>query len=56
MANKQASRRVKMGLWTTYKSNGDDPTTSTPTGESYTGNLDGKDYPVKERIPTTQYL
>ena len=32
---------------TTYKSNGDDLTMSTPTGESYTAKMDGKDYPVK---------
>jgi hypothetical protein len=31
----------------TYKSNGDELSMSTPTGESYTANLDGKDYPVK---------
>jgi GH15 family glucan-1,4-alpha-glucosidase len=35
------------GLTTTYKSNGDELTMSTPTGESYTAKLDGKDYPVK---------
>jgi hypothetical protein len=35
------------GLMTTYKSNGDDLTMSTPIGESYTAKLDGKDYPVK---------
>jgi hypothetical protein len=35
------------GLTTTYKSNGDELTMSTPTGESYTAKLDGKDYPAK---------
>jgi hypothetical protein len=35
------------GLTTTYKSNGDELTMSTPTGESFTAKLDGKDYPVK---------
>jgi hypothetical protein len=35
------------GLTTTYKSNGDELSMSTPTGESYTAKLDGKDYPVK---------
>jgi hypothetical protein len=35
------------GLLTTYKSNGDELTMSTPTGESYTAKLDGKDYPSK---------
>jgi len=35
------------GLTTTYKGNGDELTMSTPTGESYTAKLDGKDYPVK---------
>ena len=33
------------GLTTTYKSNGDELTMSTPTGEGYTAKLDGKDYP-----------
>jgi uncharacterized membrane protein YfhO len=36
------------GLTTTYKSNGDELSMSTPTGRSYTAKLDGKDYPVKE--------
>jgi hypothetical protein len=35
------------GLTTTYKSSGDELTMSTPTGESYTAKLDGKDYPAK---------
>jgi len=35
------------GLTTTYKSSGDELSMSTPTGESYTAKLDGKDYPVK---------
>jgi hypothetical protein len=35
------------GLTTTYKSNGDELTMSTPTGETFTAKLDGKDYPVK---------
>jgi len=35
------------GLTTTYKGNGNELTMSTPTGESYTAKLDGKDYPVK---------
>jgi hypothetical protein len=35
------------GLTTTYKSNGDELSMSTPTGQSYTAKLDGKDYPVK---------
>jgi hypothetical protein len=35
------------GLTTTYKSSGDELTMSTPTGESYTAKLDGKDHPVK---------
>ena len=34
-------------LTTTYKGNGDTLSMSTPTGESYTAKLDGKDYPVK---------
>jgi hypothetical protein len=34
------------GLATTYKSSGDELSMSTPTGESYTAKLDGKDYPV----------
>ena len=32
---------------TTYKSNGDELSMSTPTGKSYTAKLDGKDYPLK---------
>lgn len=32
---------------TTYKSNGGELSMSSPTGESYTAKLDGKDYPVK---------
>ena len=35
------------GVTTTYKSNGDELSMSTPTGASYTAKLDGKDYPVK---------
>jgi hypothetical protein len=35
------------GVTTTYKSNGDDLTMSTPAGEGYTAKLDGKDYPYK---------
>jgi hypothetical protein len=35
------------GLTTTFKSSGDELSMSTPTGESYTAKLDGKDYPVK---------
>lgn len=35
------------GVTTTYKSNGDDLTMSTPSGEGYTAKLDGKDYPYK---------
>ena len=35
------------GLLTTYKSNGDELTMSTPTGESFTAKFDGQDYPVK---------
>jgi hypothetical protein len=34
------------GLVTTYKSNGDELTMSTPNGEGYTAKLDGNDYPV----------
>ncbi|MGA7342823.1 MAG: hypothetical protein WBE72_11190 [Terracidiphilus sp.] len=34
-------------LLTTYKSNGDELTMTTPVGESYTAKLDGSDYPVK---------
>jgi hypothetical protein len=34
-------------LTTTYKSNGDELSMSTPTGTTYTAKLDGKDYPVK---------
>lgn len=45
MANKL--KASENGLMTTYKRNGDDLTTPTPTGESYTAELDGKDYPVK---------
>ena len=35
------------GLTTTYKSNGNELSMSTPTGESYTAKLDSNDYPVK---------
>jgi hypothetical protein len=35
------------GTTTTYKSNGDELSMSTPTGESYTAKLDGNDYPAK---------
>jgi hypothetical protein len=35
------------GRTSTYKSDGDSFSFSTPTGESYTAKLDGKDYPVK---------
>jgi hypothetical protein len=35
------------GRTTTYKGAGDQISMSTPTGESYTARLDGKDYPVK---------
>jgi len=35
------------GLTTTYKSNGDEMTMTTPTGESYTAKLNGTDAPVK---------
>jgi len=35
------------GRTTTYKGDGDEISMSTPTGESYTAKLDGKDYPVK---------
>jgi hypothetical protein len=35
------------GVTTTYKSNSDDLTMSTPAGEGYTAKLDGKDYPYK---------
>jgi len=35
------------GVTTTYKLSGDELTMSTPTGESYTAKLDGKDYPYK---------
>jgi hypothetical protein len=35
------------GLTTTYKLSGDELSMSTPTGESYTAKLDGKDYPYK---------
>ena len=35
------------GVTTTYKGDGDELSMSTPTGESYTAKLDGKDYPVK---------
>jgi hypothetical protein len=34
-------------LTTTYKLSGDELSMSTPTGESYTAKLDGKDYPFK---------
>jgi len=34
------------GLTTTYKSNGNELSMSTASGESYTAKLDGKDYPV----------
>jgi hypothetical protein len=34
-------------LTNTYQSHGDELSWSTPTGESYTAKLDGKDYPVK---------
>ena len=35
------------GLLTTYKTNGDELTMTSPTGESYTAKFDGQDYPVK---------
>jgi hypothetical protein len=35
------------GRTATYKSDGDSFSFSTPTGESYTAKMDGKDYPVK---------
>ena len=35
------------GLTTTYKMSGDELSMSTPTGESYTAKLDGRDYPFK---------
>lgn len=35
------------GLTTTYRGSADGLTMSEPTGESYTAQLDGKDYPVK---------
>ncbi len=35
------------GLMTTYKTTSAELSMSTPTGESYTAKLDGKDYPVK---------
>jgi hypothetical protein len=35
------------GLITTYETTGGDLSMSTPTGQSYTAKLDGKDYPVK---------
>ncbi len=35
------------GLLNTYKTNGDELTMSSPTGESFTAKIDGKDYPVK---------
>lgn len=35
------------GLTTTYKSNGDEITMTSPTGETYTAKLDGTDAPVK---------
>jgi hypothetical protein len=35
------------GLVTTYKTKGDELTLTRPTGETYTANFDGKEYPVK---------
>lgn len=35
------------GLLTTYKTNGDEITMSTPTGETYTAKFDGSDYPAR---------
>lgn len=35
------------GLDTTYKTNGDEVTMTSPTGETYTAKLDGQDYPYK---------
>jgi hypothetical protein len=35
------------GLVTTYKTKGDELTMTRPTGETYTANFDGKEYPVK---------
>ena len=35
------------GLLDTYKGSGDELTWSTPTGETWTAKMDGKDYPVK---------
>ena len=32
---------------TTYKTKGDELTLTRPTGETYTANFDGKEYPVK---------
>ncbi len=34
-------------MLTTYKTNGDELTMTSPTGETYTAKLDGNDYPVK---------
>ena len=35
------------GLVTTYKTNGDELTMTTPTGETFTAKFDGQDYPAK---------
>jgi hypothetical protein len=34
-------------LLTTYKTNGDEITMTSPTGESFTAKFDGNDYPVR---------
>lgn len=39
-------KQSENGLTTTYKSNGDELTMTTPTGETYTAKLDGTDAPV----------
>jgi hypothetical protein len=35
------------GLLATYKTNGEELSMSTPSGESFTAKFDGQDYPVK---------
>jgi hypothetical protein len=40
-------RESENNLLVSYKRSGDELSMSTPTGESYTAKLDGKDYPVK---------
>ncbi len=43
----EKAKESENGTTLTYKTNGDEFSMSTPSGESYTAKLDGQDYPVK---------